>query len=273
MTVQTAQPAQPAQPAQVSPPLLSLRDASLAFDNRLVWSNLSFDVMPGEFIAVIGANGSGKSMLFKTILGQQKLTSGSLERNTARVGYIPQHRAVDAGLPLRAQDLVRFGLDGERPGFGWPSATKRELVREALQAVAAQSLAKTPIGRLSGGELQRVRVAQALISQPDLVLADEPLSALDINHQRIVAELVANRTNRESAVLFITHDLNPIIQHVDRVLYLARGRHSIGTPDQVMRSEVLSELYGTQVDVVRNQGRVVVLGAHDHNHHDGEQWS
>jgi zinc/manganese transport system ATP-binding protein len=253
--------------------LVKLTDASLAFDNRLVWSNLNLEVKPGEFVAVIGANGSGKSMLFKTILGQQRLTGGEVTVNTSRIGYIPQHRAVDAGVPLRAQDLVRFGLDGERPGFGWPSAGKRAQVQRALQSVAAQSLAKTPIGRLSGGELQRVRVAQALISKPDLVLADEPLSALDINHQRIVAELVANRANRESAVLFITHDLNPIIQHVDRVLYLARGRYSIGTPDEVMRSEVLSELYGTQIDVVRNQGRVVVLGAHDHDHHDSEQWS
>lgn len=253
--------------------LVKLTDASLAFDNRLVWSNLNLEVKPGEFVAVIGANGSGKSMLFKSILGQQRLTGGEVAVNTSRIGYIPQHRAVDAGVPLRAQDLVRFGLDGERPGFGWPSAEKRMQVQRALQSVAAQSLAKTPIGRLSGGELQRVRVAQALISKPDLVLADEPLSALDINHQRIVAELVANRANRESAVLFITHDLNPIIQHVDRVLYLARGRYSIGTPDEVMRSDVLSELYGTQIDVVRNQGRVVVLGAHDHDHHDGEQWS
>lgn len=254
-------------------PLVKLADASLAFDNRVVWSNLNLEVQPGEFIAVIGANGSGKSMLFKTILGQQRLTSGSVQTNSHRIGYIPQHRAVDAGLPLRAQDLVRFGLDGQRFGFGWPSLAKRQQVQQALQAVAALSLAKTPIGRLSGGELQRIRVAQALISQPDLILADEPLSALDINHQRIVAELVANRANRSSAVLFITHDLNPIIQHVDRVLYLARGRYSIGTPDQVMRSEVLSELYGTQIDVVRNQGRIVVLGAHDHNHHDGEEWS
>lgn len=259
--------------ASDSAALVKLTDASLAFDNRVVWSNLTLEVQPGEFIAVIGANGSGKSMLFKTILGQQRLTAGTVQVGTRRIGYIPQHRAVDAGLPLRAQDLVRFGLDGERLGFGWPSATKRQLVQQALQSVAAQNLAKTQVGRLSGGELQRVRVAQALISEPDLILADEPLSALDINHQHIVSELVANRSNRDSAVLFITHDLNPIIHHVDRVLYLARGRYSIGTPDQVMRSEVLSELYGTQIDVVRNQGRIVVLGAHDHNHHDAEEWA
>jgi len=254
-------------------PLLEIAEASLAFDNRVVWSGLNLTVQPGEFIAVIGANGSGKSMLFKSILGQQPLAAGRITLNTNRVGYIPQHRAVDADLPLRAADLVRFGLDGHRPGPGWPSSAKRQLVANALKSVAASALAKTQIGRLSGGELQRVRVAQALISEPDLVLADEPLSALDINHQRIVADLVAQRANRKSAVLFITHDLNPISQYVDRVLYLANGRYAIGTTDEVMRSSVLSDLYGTQIDVVRNQGRIVVLGTSDHNHHDGEEWN
>jgi zinc/manganese transport system ATP-binding protein len=122
--------------------------------------------------------------------------------------------------------------------------------------------------------MQRVRMAQALIANPRLLLADEPLSALDPNQQRLIADLIQReRTQRNMAVLFVTHDLNPIINHVDRVLYLAQGRYSIGTTDEVMQSSVLSELYGTQIDVVRNDGRVVVLGAHDHAHHDDEAWA
>jgi len=122
--------------------------------------------------------------------------------------------------------------------------------------------------------MQRVRVAQAIISGPKLILADEPLSALDLNHQEIVSALIdKKRKEQGAAVLFVTHDVNPIIDFVDRVLYLAQGRYSIGTPDEVLQSDVLSELYGTEIDVVRNQGRVVVLGAHDHNHHDDEEWT
>ena len=121
---------------------------------------------------------------------------------------------------------------------------------------------------------QRVRVAQAIISEPKLLLADEPLSALDLNHQQKISELINNQRKRlDSAVIFVAHDLNPIIEYVDRVIYLAQGKHSIGTTDEVMRSEVLSKLYGTEIDVVRNQGRIVVLGAHDHQHHDEEHWS
>lgn len=260
--------------------LVSLTNATLAFDERVVWQNLNLEVEPGEFIAVIGANGSGKSMLLKSILGQQQLSSGTVEfmgkpggHGNTQIGYIPQHRATDAGLPLRVIDAVRFGLDGHSFGFPLPSREKRQAALQALAQVDAEHLADQPIGALSGGEMQRVRVAQAVISHPKLILADEPLSALDLNHQQAVSELIHQQSERfDAAVLFVTHDVNPIIDFVDRVLYLAQGNYSIGTPDEVLQSEVLSKLYGTEIDVVRNQGRVVVLGAHDHDHHEGEEW-
>lgn len=259
--------------------VLSVRKASLAFGERVLWSDVNLEVAPGEFIAVIGANGSGKSMLLRAILGQQELSSGEIDfvgrratKGNTQIGYVPQHRAVDSGLPLKVIDAVRFGLDGHKFGLPLPNPKKRALALKALEEVDAAHLANSPVGALSGGEMQRVRVAQALISKPKLILADEPLSALDLHHQQVVSELVANQRAAGSAVLFVTHDVNPIIEYVDRVLYLAQGKHSIGTPDEVMRSEVLSELYGAEIDVVRNQGRIVVLGAHDHQHHDDEEW-
>lgn len=259
--------------------VLKVQNASLTLGERAIWSNLNFDIHPGEFIAVIGANGSGKSMLLKSILGQQRLSSGEITfdgkpvlHGNTKIGYVPQHRAVDSGLPLRVIDTVRFGLDGHSYGVPFPSMTKRKLAFEALKSVDAEDLAQKPIGSLSGGEMQRVRVAQALISHPKLILADEPLSALDLHHQQVVSSLIAERRQEGTSVLFVTHDVNPVIDYVDRVLYLAQGRYSIGTPDEVLRSEVLSELYGAEIDVVRNQGRIVVLGAHDHDHHEDEEW-
>ena len=260
-------------------PVLKVSNASLSFAERSIWSSLSVDINPGEFIAVIGANGSGKSMLLKSILGQQRLSSGSISfqghpvgHGNTKIGYVPQHRAVDSGLPLKVIDAVRFGLDGHTYGLPLPSREKRQLALDALESVDASHLAQSPVGALSGGEMQRVRVAQALISKPSLILADEPLSALDLHHQQVVSELIAKQRNNGSAVLFVTHDVNPIIDYVDKVLYLAQGKHSIGTADEVLRSEVLSELYGAEIDVVRNQGRIVVLGAHDHHHHEDEEW-
>lgn len=259
--------------------LLQITSATLAFGERVLWQDVTLSVEPGEFIALIGANGSGKSMLLKSIIGSQSLSGGSISflgekpgKNNHLIGYVPQHRASDQGLPLKVKDAVRFGLDGHKFGFSL-SGGADALVEEALREVDALHLANKAIGSLSGGEMQRVRVAQAIISRPKLLLADEPLSALDLKHQQRISELINEQRKRlDSAVIFVTHDLNPIIEYVDRVIYLAQGKHSIGTTDEVMRSEVLSKLYGTEIDVVRNQGRIVVLGAHDHQHHDDEEW-
>lgn len=260
--------------------LLSIQSASLEFETKRLWHDLSLEVEAGEFIALIGPNGSGKSMLLKSIAGTQKLSSGKISflgsepgKKNSQIGYIPQHRATDAGLPLRVSDCVGFGLDGHLLGLPISSASRKEQVARALDLVDATELANKTLGSLSGGEMQRVRVAQAIISRPKLLLADEPLSALDLNHQMRISELIdEQRRSLGSAVIFVTHDLNPIIDFVDRVVYIAQGRHTIGTPDEVMRSDVLSELYGAEIDVVRNQGRVVVLGAHDHEHHENESW-
>jgi len=260
--------------------LLSVNRASLAFGDRTIWKNLNLKVAPGDFIAIIGANASGKSVLLKAILGQLQLQSGFIEflgnpvgRGSRQIGYIPQHRAGDSGLPLRAKDLLRFGLDGHRYGLPFQLGKTKARVAELLQQVGAEELANTPIGQLSGGQLQRIRVAQAVIDRPKLILADEPLSALDLKQQSLVAELINNqRVENNSAVLFVTHDVNPVLDYIDRVLYLANGKFRIGTPDEVLRSDVLSKLYGRNVDVVRNQGRIAVLGSADHDHHDHESW-
>ena len=146
-------------------------------------------------------------------------------------------------------------------------------MQHILDCISGHDFANKPVGQLSGGQLQRLRVGQAVIGNPDLVLADEPLSALDLHQQTAVANLIdAERREHEAAVLFVTHDVNPILGMVDRVLYLANGKFKIGSPDEVLRTEVLSELYGTQVDVVRNQGRILVVGTTDHDHHPNEEW-
>jgi zinc/manganese transport system ATP-binding protein len=167
-----------------------------------------------------------------------------------------------------------MGLDGHRFGLPWPSSKTNKTVSEVLEAVGATEIANVPIGLLSGGQLQRIRVAQAVIDNPKLILADEPLSALDLKQQALVAGLInSQRQQNGAAVLFVTHDVNPVLDYIDRVLYLANGKFRIGTPDEVFRSDVLSKLYGRSVDVVRNQGRIAVLGSSDHDHHDDERWT
>lgn len=255
-------------------PAVRLRGARLALGSRVLWDGLDLDVAPGEFLAVLGPNGSGKTSLLRVLLGMRQLTAGTAEiagrratRGFDRLGYVPQQRPVDPQLPLRGRDLVALGLHGHRWGLPLRLAARREhrrLVDAALAAVGATGYAGVPVGRLSGGEQQRLRVAQALVGDPDVLLCDEPLLSLDLAHQRSVAALInARRRRHGTTVLFVTHEINPILPYVDRVLYLVDGRFRIGRPDEVMTSETLSQLYRTQVDVLRVRGRIVVVGGQE----------
>ncbi|MDN4597958.1 metal ABC transporter ATP-binding protein [Leifsonia virtsii] len=272
----------------VTPPerrevVLRLREASLGFGDRTLWSGLDLDVHAGEFVAVLGPNGSGKTSLLRTILGQQRLDAGEIafeghpvRRGDRRIGYIPQQKLIPAGTPMRARDLVALGVDGHRWGLPIPRRSDRAQVDRLIDDVGARRYANTPVGSLSGGEQQRLRVAQALAGDPALLLCDEPLLSLDLQHQRGVSELIdRRRREHDSAVVFVTHDVNPVLGMVDRVLYLAGGRFRAGTPDEVLRSDVLTDLYGTPVDVIRSRGRIVVVGipdaeTHDHHEHTRE---
>ena len=255
-------------------PVLSASGAAVAFGDRVLWSGLDLDLAPGEFLAVLGPNGVGKSTFLKAVLGQQQLTAGRLllggrpvegRRGVgADVGYVPQQRSMDAATPLRARDLVGLGLDGSRWGIGRRSAADRRRIDEALAAVGATAYADAPIGLLSGGEQQRVRIAQALAGDPSLLLCDEPLLSLDLRHQRAVAGMIdRRRRNSGTAVVFVTHEINPVLEMVDRVLYIAGGQHRLGAPGEVLTSSTLTELYRTPVDVLEVRGRIVVVGTPD----------
>ncbi|MDR7170808.1 zinc/manganese transport system ATP-binding protein [Nocardia kruczakiae] len=262
----------PAEASHIATPAVSLRGASLAFGQRTLWQGLDLDIAPGEFVAVLGPNGSGKTSLLRMLLGQLAPSAGTVEVSGAparlgnpRIGYVPQQKTIDAGVQLRGVDLVGLGVDGHRWGLGWRGrAERRRRIADALAQVGAGHFANAPLESLSGGEQQRLRVAQALAGDPRVLLCDEPLLSLDLANQRLVSELIdRRRRTHDTAVLFVTHEINPILPLVDRVLYLVEGKFRIGTPDEVMTSEVLSELYGTEVDVLRVRGRLVVVGTGD----------
>jgi zinc/manganese transport system ATP-binding protein len=265
-------------------PAIEISGATLAFGSRILWSGLDLRVEPGEFIAVLGPNGSGKTSLIKVLLGLLPLSAGTVEVVGAppggadpKIGYIPQQRAMQDAVTLRGTDLVGLGLDGHRWGIGFKRlAQRRRLVADAIASVGAQSYAKAPVGRLSGGEQQRLRVAQALVGEPEVLLCDEPLLSLDPAHQQVVSALIdARRRSANTAVLFVTHEINPVLSYVDRVVYLVDGRFRIGTPAEVMNSRTLSELYHSKIEVVEVGGQIHVAGAQsslceDEPHHIDE---
>lgn len=263
-------------------PVISLRDAELRFGDRVLWHDLDLDVEPGEFIAVLGPNGTGKTSLLKVLLGQHSLSTGSARINgkyvhtgNSAIGYIPQQRGIDQHTPMRGRDLVRMGIDGHRWGPGRLSRVRRRKVDELLAAVGAADYADAPAGTLSGGELQRLRVAQALANDPSVLLCDEPLLSLDLHHQNVVAGLLHDqRVKRNTSVVFVTHEINPILPYVDRVLYIVGGHFLVGTTAEVMTSASLTSLYGSPVEVVRVGGRLIVVGGEaecvDHHIHDDD---
>lgn len=275
------------QGSQATPePVVSLRRAGIEFGDRVLWHGLDLELQRGEFLAVLGPNGAGKSTLLQVLLGLTPLSAGTVEiggrparRGSPDIGYIPQHTSRDPLLTLRGRDLVGLGVDGHRQG---PSLHRRRrrhsAVTATLEQVGATGYANAPVGRLSGGELQLLRVAQALVGDPTVLLCDEPLLSLDLAHQRTVSELIdRRRRTADTAIVFVTHEINPILDYVDRVLYLVDGRFQIGTPDQVMTSAVLSELYRTDVDVIQIRGQLIVVGSDDqivprpgHDHHHPE---
>lgn len=248
---------------------LEIDKAQLELGGRVVWSGLDLAVARGEFVAVLGANGAGKSSLLRVLLGLLPVADGRVQvlgrpprRGRSEVGYLPQHRTFVVDAPLRGRDLVRFGLDGHRYGLRRDPSAEAE-VDALLASVGASSYADKRVAQLSGGEQQRLRIAQALAAKPEVMLCDEPLQSLDIGYQRTVVQLVDRyRQESDAAVLFVTHDVNPVAEVVDHVLYLHDGRYRWGPIADVMTSESLSELYRSDVEVIRHGGRLVVVGAH-----------
>jgi zinc/manganese transport system ATP-binding protein len=252
---------------------IQFESAAARLSGRTIWEDVSFTVGQAEFVAVLGPNGAGKSTLIKAILGLLPLAAGTASvlgrppgTANAHIGYLPQRRSFDATTRIRGVDLVQLGLDGARWGVPIPGLPirKRSAVRvaDAIELVGATAYAGQPIGELSGGEQQRLLIAQALVRRPKLLLLDEPLDSLDLSNQAAIAALVRRICEEEQVtVLLVAHDINPILSYLDRVIYLAGGRAAEGRPEDVINSETLSRLYGAPIEVLRaSDGRLVVVG-------------
>jgi zinc/manganese transport system ATP-binding protein len=280
------------------PPAVELVDASVRLGGRTIWSGATLEVGRGEFVAVLGPNGAGKSTLVKALLGIVPLSGGRASvlgrppGDAGRaIGYLPQRRSFDPGLRVRGIDIVRLGIDGDRWGLPIPGAGRfsksgreqRRRIDEVIELVGATDYASRPIGQVSGGEQQRLLIAQALVREPQLLLLDEPLDSLDLPNQASVAALISRLCKQRGVtVMIVAHDANPILSYLDRVVYLAGGRAVAGSPAQVITSATLSALYGTPIEVLSaSDGRLVVVGEPeaparhadrhaDHSHHSSK---
>jgi zinc/manganese transport system ATP-binding protein len=259
-----------------APAAIELRRARAVLGGREIWGDVTLTVAPGEFVAVLGPNGSGKSTLLKAILGLVRTQPGAVSvlgepAGTANrlIGYVPQRHGFGPSVPMRGVDLVRLGLEGSRWGVPAPAVLRRsagrragERVREVIELVGAGDYAQRTLGDLSGGEQQRLLIAQALVRRPRILMLDEPLDSLDLPNQAAVTALVQRICRSENvAVLLVAHDVNPLLPYLDQVIYLAGGHALQGPVAQVITGASLSALYGVPVEVLRtSDGRLVVVG-------------
>jgi zinc/manganese transport system ATP-binding protein len=268
--------------------VIAIRGAEVRLGERTLWTGANLSLEAGQFMAVLGPNGVGKTTLIRAILGLVPVTAGTIELlghepgvENHRVGYLPQRRSLDPSLRVRGVDLVRLGLDGDRWGVPLPGAARftesgrrrEEHVRRVIDLVGAGEFAERPIGRLSGGEQQRLLIAQALVREPALLLLDEPLEGLDLTSQASTVALLARICRQQRiAVLMVAHDVNPLLPYLDLVAYIGDGAIVSGSPDEVVTSQTLSRLYRTPIDVVRrSDGRLAVLGQPEvHAHCSGD---
>ncbi len=268
--------------------VVTLDQATLRICDRTVLSDVSIDIEAGEFIGVLGPNGAGKTTLMRAVLGLLSPSKGSLkvfghtpERGNSAIGYLPQLRTVLPDLRVRGRDFIASSLNGERWGLPSFSSRDRDMIEETLNAVGARDLAGRPLSEMSGGERQRLLLAQSLIGQPKLLLLDEPLISLDARHQEVAIEVVRKVCReRKITVLFSAHELNQLLGTLDRVLYLGNRQAVLGTVEEVVTAPVLSRLYGTEIQVVRADGHIFVMSRgrdvertdhlHDHHNHGHE---
>lgn len=275
-TPESERVAVPASASSTTTDALRLEDVAVRLGGRAVWRDATIRIPTDEFVAVIGPNGAGKSTLLRLLLGLLPPSQGRVEvlgrsprRGNAEVAYVPQRRSLDADLAVRGRDMVALGADGHRWGFPLPGASSRRkqaLVAEALDLVEATAFADRPIGQLSGGEQQRLLLAQALVGRPRLLLLDEPLASLDIRNQSAIARLIARLASQQRiTALLVAHDVNPLLPLIQRVVCVAGGQVVAGAPEEVITTTRLTALYDSPVEVLNDsQGRTFVVGLDQH---------
>ena len=268
-------PTPAASPPVLATAALQVHHAAVTLGGRTIWSDVSLTVAPGEFVAILGPNGAGKSTLLKAMLGLLPLSAGEIRvlgqparRGKPDIGYVPQRRNFDPDVRVRGRDIVRLGLDGNQWGLPMPflrrtlAREQAQRVQEVIDLVGSTDYADRPIGELSGGEQQRLLIAQALVTRPRILALDEPLDSLDLRNQQGVAGVIrAIARETGAAVLMVAHDVNPIFTALDRVIYVARGQVAVGRPAEVITTATLTRLYGTPIEVLHaSDGRIVVVG-------------
>ena len=259
------------------------QNLALGYETKSFVSNMTISIHQGEFIGILGPNGSGKSTFLKALLGLINPLSGRLlvldktpYYGNTDIGYMPQMRKSISISNLNSRAILEASCDGQKYGLPLLSPSKKKEIQKAIELVQATPYADRPFEQLSGGERQRIFLAQALLGGPSLLLLDEPLASLDPKYQEIFMDLLKNvQKTLNVTILFTAHDPNPLLPVMDRVLFFGRGKAVIGKTNEIITSEKLSNLYETDIEVIKLKNKLFVLSENQPNvlgqgidHHD-----
>lgn len=259
---------------------IEFQNLTLCFDDRSVISDFSASLVPGEFVGIFGPNGAGKSTLLRAILGliqpregQILLFDKPIRRGHAAIGYMPQFRQTATMNQLSGRSYIKATLNGFKWGLPFTSQLQRAQIEEVIHLVGIENFVDRPYMQLSGGERQRIALAEALLGQPKILLLDEPLSGLDPGQQEKIVTLIKSIQQQFNiTVLFTAHEVNPLLNVMDKIIYLAHGKAAIGSVDEIITSDKLSWLYNAPIDVIRLENQLFVIhkklgtNLHEHNH-------
>jgi zinc/manganese transport system ATP-binding protein len=266
------------------PTALQISGLGLTLGDHPILRDVNAEIAAGEFVGIFGPNGAGKTTLVRAIVNTLQPSAGAITifgeapgRASHAIGYMPQSTTGLELTALSARAILNAVAQGEKWGVPWTTRALRDEVERVLQLTGAHAYANRPFTQLSGGERQRVMLAAALLGAPKILVLDEPLAGLDPRNQALLIDCVADVQKRTGAtVLFVAHDMNPLLHVMDRVFYIAGGGAILGRIDEVVNSASLTRLYGFPIEVVRagervfvvsREGNVAELACHDgHNH-------
>ena len=243
--------------------LIEFQNVTLGYGRRTVLAGLNLSINDGEFFAIIGANGSGKTTILRALLGILKPRQGRIEFRDGqrlRFGYVPQRGILDEIFPLTAREIVLMGCYGRLGVFRRPTPADRALAENNLDRVGIAELANKRFGDMSGGQKQRVLIARALMADAQAMVLDEPTDGMDLEGQHAILDLIEKlRTESGVSVIYVTHRLNELANSAQRMLLLHEGTVRIGPTEEILRTEVLQEVYGVHAHVAHVHGKRVIV--------------
>lgn len=247
-------------------PIIDIRNLTCGYDGKEVFYGINLNIEKGQFAGIIGPSGSGKTTLLKTILGILSPMEGEVHVYGERIGYVPQVEAVDWNFPVTAEQVVMMGRYKRMGYLPWPSKADRLQIRKTMEYLGISHYADHHIRGLSGGEQQRVFLARALVSEPEILILDEPTAGVDLKAQHDILHLLGELNSKGMTILLTTHDLNGVAAHLPWAICFNQGVVAQGNPEDIFTQEVLKQTYNAEVTIIKSDDFILMTHSNPINH-------